>query len=110
MNTEQIVYLLRKTSLTREAIGKLTPSQFNEIIREVYFQEAQDEYRRQHGIASLLAAIYNTIPRKRGSKACKASDFLSGEMPTRKQGDTLEKLAEDKGIRLPSKELRERMT
>ena len=107
MSTEQIVYLLRKTSLTRESIGKLTPSQFREILNEVYFQEAQDEWRRQHGIASLLAAIYNTIPRKRGSKACKASDFLSGEIPTRNV-NTLEKLADEKGIRLPSKELKNR--
>lgn len=106
-NTEQIVYLLRKTSLTREAIGKLTPSQFNEIIKEVYFQESVDEWRRQHGIASLLAAIYNTIPRKRGSKACKASDFLQGE-PIRNKGETLEQLAASNGIRLPSKELRSR--
>jgi len=107
MNTEQIVYLLRKTSLTREAIGKLTPGQFQEIIKEVYFQESQDEWRRQHGIASLMAAIYNTIPGKRGTKVCKASDFLSSEMPTRNV-NTLEKLAEAKGIRLPSKELRSR--
>jgi len=108
MNTEQVVYLLRKTSLTREAIGKLTRNQFQEIIREVYFQESIDEYRRQYGIASLLAAIYNTIPRKRGSKVLKASDFLSGEMPTRNPVNTLETLAADKGISLPSRELGER--
>ena len=110
MNTEDIVYLLRKTSLTRSDIGKLSPAQFNEIIKEVYFQEAQDEYRRQHGIASLMAAIYNTIPRKRGSKVLKPSDFLKGDMPERnpKLKDSLEKLAEDRGIKLPSKELKER--
>lgn len=108
MTTEQIVYLLRKTSLTRVEIGKLTPGQFQEIIKEVYFQESVEEWRRQYAIASLLAAIYNTIPRKRGSKSCKASDFLSGEMPTRNSENTLEKLAEEKGIRLPTKELKNR--
>ena len=108
MNTEAIVYLARKLKWTRAEIGRLTPQQFNELLKEVYFQESIEEYRRQHGIASLMAAIYNTIPRKRGSKACKASDFLSGEMPTRNKENTLEKLAEDKGIRLPSKELKNR--
>ena len=110
MNTESIVYLLRKTSLTREAIGKLTPAQFNEILKEVYFQESVDNYRHQYSVASILAAIYNTIPRKRGSKTFKASDFLQGEMPQRnpKPKDSLDKMAEDKGVKLPSKELKER--
>lgn len=108
MTTESIVYLLRKTSLTREGIGKFTPAQFAEIVKEAHFQESIEEWRRQYGIASLLAAIYNTIPRKRGSKILKASDFLLGEMPTRNKENTLEKLADEKGIRLPSKELKNR--
>lgn len=110
MQTEAIVYLLRKTNLTRSEIGKLSPAQFNEIIKEVSYQEGVDEYRRQHSIASLMAAIYNTIPRKRGSKVFKASDFLQGEMPERnpKPQDSLEKLAEDRGIQLPTKELKGR--
>ena len=109
MNTE-IVYLLRKTSLTLEAIGKLTPGQFNEIIKEVNFQESVDIYREQYSVASLLAAIYNTIPRKRGSKVYKANDFLKGEMPERnpKPQDSIDKLAEDRGIKLPTKELKAR--
>ena len=107
---EQIIYLLRKTSLTRSEIGKLSPSQFNEILKEVSFQESVENYQNQHGIASLLAAIYNTIPRKRGSKIYKSSDFLSGEMPERnpKPQDSIDKMAEEKGIQLPSKELRTR--
>ena len=110
MNTEAICYLLRKTNLTREAIGKLTSAQFQEILKETYYQEATDEYRRQHSVASLLAAIYNTIPRKRGSKVLKASDFLKGDMPERnpKPQDSLDKMAEDRGIKLPTKELRSR--
>ncbi len=105
-NTEAIIYLLRKTNLTLESIGKLTPVQFNTILKEVYFQESVDEWRNQHSVASLLAAIYNTIPQKPGHKALTAKDFLSGDMPTRegKRPDTnVEILAKQKGIILPSK-------
>ena len=110
MNTEAVVYLLRKTNLTREDIGKLTPRQFNEILKEVYYQESVDTYRNQYSVASIMAAIYNTIPRKRGSGALKAGDFLKGDIPQReiKQQDSLEKMAEDRGIKLPTKELKER--
>ncbi len=106
MSTEVICYLLRKTSLTRSEIGKLKPDQMNAIIKEVYFQEAVESYRHAHEIASILAAIYNTIPQKPGHKALTAKDFLSGEMPTRegKRPDTnVEILAKQKGIILPSK-------
>ena len=109
-NTEGIVYLLRKTNLNREDIGKLSPVQFNAILNELYFQESVDEYRLQHSVASILAAIYNTIPRRQGSKTLKASDFLPGDMPDRnpKKVNSLEKMAEEKGIKLPSKEMKER--
>ena len=108
MNTE-IVYLLRKTSLTLEAIGKLSPPQFNAILSETYFQESQDEWRIQHSVASILAAIYNTIPRKKGSKAIKASDFLQREMPSRTpKENTIDDLADKYKVSLPTKELRGR--
>ena len=106
MNTEVIVYLLRKTSLTRSEIGKLKPDQLNAIIKEVYFQESVDEYRKMHSVASILAAIYNTIPQKAGHKPLTAKDFLGGDMPTRegKRPDTnVDILAKQKGIILPSK-------
>ena len=106
MNTEAICYLLRKTSLTRTEIGKLKLNQLNAIIKEVSFQESIEEYGKQYRFATILAAIYNTIPRKQGSKVLKASDFLSGDMPTRegKRPDTnVEILAKQKGIILPSK-------
>ena len=109
MNTEAVCYLLRKTSLTRSEIGKLTPAQLNAIIKEVSFQESVDEYRKQHGLATILAAIYNTIPRKRGSKVLRASDFLSGEMPTRNNPQNeLEELASKHNIKLPTKEIKNR--
>jgi len=111
VNTEAICYLLRKTSLTRTEIGRLTPAQFNEIIKEVAFQESIDEYIKQSSAASIIAAIYNTDPRRRrSSKTFKASDFLRGDMPERnpKPQDSLDAMADRRGIKLPSKELRER--
>ena len=108
MNTESIVYLLRKTSLTRSEIGQLTPSQFNEILREVFYQESVEEYQKQHAIACLLAAIYNTIPRKSG-KGLTAKDFLKSDMPERNQSQkSLESLAEKHNIKLPTKEIKNR--
>ena len=106
LNTESICYLLRKTSLTRTEIGKLKPEQLNAIVKEVSYQESVDEYRHAHEIASLLAAIYNTIPQKAGHKPLTAKDFLSGDMPTRegkKIDSELEILAQKKGIVLPNK-------
>ena len=105
MNTENIVYLLRKTSLNLQDIGKLTPRQFNDLLRELYFQESQENYRQQHSVASILAAIYNTIPQKAGHKPLQAKDFLSGDMPTRegKQPSPVDELAKKKGIKIPSK-------
>jgi hypothetical protein len=109
VNTEQVVYLARKLHWTREEIGKLSPIQFNTILKELYYQESVDEWRRMHTVANILAAIYNTIPRKNRG-ALKAGDFLQGAMPQRggKKQDSLEKLAVDKDIRLPKKELRGR--
>ena len=103
MNTEAIVYLMRKTNLTRSEIGKLSPKQFNEILSELYFQESVDEWRKMNSVANILAAIYNTIPRKKGSQPIKAKDFLSSDMPERhiKQEKTIDQMAEDKGIKLP---------
>jgi len=106
LNTEAIVYLLRKTSLNRTEIGKLKPDQLNAILKELYYQESVEEYRKQYLVASLLAAIYNTIPQKAGHKALTSKDFLPDGMPTRegKRPDTnVEILARAKGIKLPSK-------
>jgi len=109
-NTEAVVYIARKLHWTRAEIGQLTPLQFNELLKELYYQESVDEWRKAHTVASILAAIYNTIPRKRGSKTFKASDFLSGDMPERnpKPQNSIDKMAADRDIKLPSKELRER--
>jgi len=104
LSIEYIVYLLRKTSLNLQDIGKLTPRQFNELLKELYFQEAQEEYRKAHSVASILAAIYNTIPKK-SRKVFKAEDFLGGNMPTRQKEETpsVDELAKKKGINIPSK-------
>uniref|UniRef100_A0A6M3L1T8 Uncharacterized protein n=1 Tax=viral metagenome TaxID=1070528 RepID=A0A6M3L1T8_9ZZZZ len=101
MNTETIIYISRKLGWTLDEIGKLTPEQISELLTELYYQESVEEYRRQNSVANILAAIYNTIPRKRGSKALKASDFLSGKPPERFVEKTIEELARDKGIKFP---------
>uniref|UniRef100_A0A6H1ZTA7 Uncharacterized protein n=1 Tax=viral metagenome TaxID=1070528 RepID=A0A6H1ZTA7_9ZZZZ len=110
MNTEVIVYLLRKTSLTRSEIGKLSPEQFNETLKELYYQESVDEWRKMHTIATILATIHNAGIQVKHPEFKQAGDYFSGEMPTRnpKPKDSLEKLATDRGIKLPSKELRSR--
>ena len=103
MNTEYIVYIARKLHWPRAEIGQLTPIQLIEILKELHYQESVEEYNRAYSVALLLAAISNTIPRKRGAVPAKATDFLSMEMPTRstKVKTDLEKLALAKGIKLP---------
>ena len=110
MNTDETdVYLLRKTSLSRTELGQLKPEQYYALLREVCFQESQEEWRNQHSVASIMAAIYNTIPRKKGSRPIKASDFLQSEMPSRTPKESsLQDLANKYKVSLPSKELRER--
>ena len=105
MNTEQVVYIARKLHWSRAEIGQLSPKQFNELLTELYYQESVDEWRKMHSVANILAAIYNTIPRKKGSQPVKAKDFLSTELPDRhiKQEKTVDQMAEDKGIKLPTR-------
>jgi len=104
VNTEVVVYLARKLHWTREEIGKLSPTQADGLVTELLYQESVERYNQNYQVASILAAIYNTIPRKRGSKALKASDFLAGSEPQRnpQPQTTLEEEAEKKGIKLPS--------
>ena len=110
MNTnESDAYLLRKTSSTIQGLRSLGPAEYSALLKEVYFQESIEEYRRQHGLATILAAIYNTIPRKRGSKVFKASDFLSSEIPTRNKPESeLEQLASKHNVKLSTKEIKNR--
>jgi len=99
---EAIVYLARKLHWSLKEIGELTPKQFNEIMEELQFQEAQERYRQDHAVASILAAIANTIPSK-SHRTYKARDFLSYPEPKRKneREKSLEELAKEKGIELP---------
>jgi len=106
---EYQLYLARKLGWSLSDIGKLRdPKVFYAILNEVSFQESVDEWRKMHMVASILAAIYNTIPRKRGSKVLKASDFLSGEMPSRNKPEGLEQLASKHNVKLPTKEIKNR--
>ena len=100
MNVEAIVYIARKLHWSREEIGKLTPQQFNAILEELAHQESIERYNQNYQVASILAAIYNTIPTK-NRKVFKPSDFLEGEATGRQKGSKLEAMAEEKGIKLP---------
>jgi len=51
-------------------------------------------------VASILAAIANTIPSK-SRRIYKARDFLSYPEPKREPDKSLEELAKEKGIKLP---------
>ncbi len=109
LDIESQVYLLRKTNLTSADILHIHPAHLAEILQEVYFQESQEEWRTQHSVASLMAAIYNTIPRKKGSRPIKASDFLQSEMPSRAPKESaVDNLADKYKVSLPTKELRNR--
>lgn len=110
MNIEAVVYVARKLGWTREEIGKLTPKQFVALVDELHYQESIEDYNRAFQTASILAAIYNTIPSKRGSRVFKYSDFLTAHPPERinrktpKQPEfTLEDLARQEGIKLPKR-------
>ena len=97
---EAIVYLARKLHWSLKEIGGLTIKQFNEIMEELQFQESQEQYRQDHNVASILAAIANTIPSK-SHRTYKAKDFLARAESQREKGKSLEELAEEKGIKLP---------
>jgi hypothetical protein len=99
---EHIVRLLRKTSLTLKDIGELSPSQFTELLNEFYFQESQDNWNYQHSVATIIAAIYNTIPRK-NHHIYTSNDFISANKPSKDIKSNITSLAQEKGIKLPSK-------
>ncbi len=107
-----IAYLLRKTNMTRRDIGRLKPSQFIDLLTEVHYQEAMDDYQTDARLANLLAAIANTVPRK-PAKTYRVSDFL-GTIPQRvgeeaivDEKTKLETLAKQFNIKLPVKEMRD---
>lgn len=97
---EAVVYLARKLHWSRKEIGELTTGQANEWIKEIQFQEAQEQYRQDYGVASILAAIYNTVPTK-SHKTFKPRDFLGRSEPSRKKEKSLKELAKEKGIKMP---------
>jgi len=107
-NLPEIAYLVRKTSLTLEQIGKLDREQFAAIFEEVQFQENQAEWVQANYLANIVAAIANTVPR-RSKRVYKAKDFLEISMPTRggerKVQEDLSELAKKFGIKLPGKKL-----
>uniref|UniRef100_A0A6M3KUC0 Uncharacterized protein n=1 Tax=viral metagenome TaxID=1070528 RepID=A0A6M3KUC0_9ZZZZ len=112
-NIEAVVLLLRKTSLTRDDIGSMSLIQFRKIVAEVCFQEAVEDYQTAQCVATILASIANTVPRKGGGSK-KSSDFLVMSPPRRwgknePADDTviLKELAKRFNIKLPSREIKD---
>lgn len=101
---EAIVYLARKLHWSREQIGELSPEQLAELIGEIQYQEAVEEYQKNLRAGAIMAIIVNCTPRK-GGRTYKATDF-AGQPPTRTSEVTegLYKLAQEKGIKLPKGE------
>ena len=109
---EMVVFIARKLGWTRETIGKLKPDQFVSLYNELVFQESVDIWERQYNLATLLSAIYNTIPLSRGSKTFEAKDFYDIPRPTRGGEDRkvmseIDRQAEKIGIKLPQKREKE---
>jgi len=86
---------------SREEIRKLKPEQFEEILKELAFQEQIEEYQRNYRTALLRATILNCTPRK-DNRRYKAEDFV-GRMPERESVNALN-LARERGLKVPRKE------
>ncbi len=98
---EQIVYILRKTSLTLKDIGELSRKQFIALYNELALQEAEEEFRKYSFYNVLLSTIHNapiTKPRIQSP-----NDYYQLTEPRKKEpkGNSLKVLAEKKGIKLP---------
>ena len=63
-------------NLSDEEFWRLTLGEFNALSK----RHADGEKRSAHRAASIIAAIYNTIPRKKGKKAFTPNDFLPDSM------------------------------
>lgn len=98
MNNEAVIYVARKLHWSRKEIGKLTPAQLGAVLEELQFQEAQEQYREDYAMASILAAIYNTIPSK-SRHVHKPREFLASPEPKRKV--ELKEAAKKEGIKIP---------
>jgi hypothetical protein len=98
-----IIYIARKLGWSLAEIKKLTPRQASKIVRELSFQEKQEQYLEDYSMAFLAATIINCTPRK-SNRTYSPKDFV-GEMPTRevkqeKEIDIME-LAKSKGLEIP---------
>jgi len=101
LNTEQLVYIVRKTSLTLEDIGKFSPRQAIDFFKELLQQEQEDKYELYTILNTLLSVIHNAPISK--PRIMKPNDFYQIKRHKRQeiQKDLLTSLCEKKGIKLP---------
>jgi hypothetical protein len=103
---EMVITIASKTGWSREDIGLLSPLQFLKVYNEVQFQNSIDKWEVQYNLANVISAIYNTIPRSKGSQPVTAEQIYPTLRPVRdgeiqRKKETLESQAEDIGIKLP---------
>jgi len=104
---ELVVRVARGTGWTLREIGELSPAQLYAIARELLRQESQEEHNQTYATASILAAIYNTMPRK-SPNMLTAEDFLTSKEGKTETGTTnLARLAKEQGIEMPKKTRRD---
>ena len=100
------VYIARKTGWTWDYIGELPVAKLVSIYSELIFQESVDKWESNRNLAEVLAAVYNTIPRQKGSKTFSAKDFYDTQQPSRDgvgkvEMDEVDSMADAIGIQLP---------
>jgi hypothetical protein len=98
---ESIVYVLRKTSLTLNDIGELSPEQFKDLYRELLQQESEERFDRYSFYNVLLSTIHNAPISK--PRIMNQNEFYQLREPHKveKPKNTLKDLAQKKGIKLP---------
>jgi hypothetical protein len=102
--TEILVFLARETHLTKAEIEAIPLEALPDIIDELKFQKAMDEYREASNAALIAATLVNLFSKKRTSIV-----DLIGPAPQRKkkklkeEAKSIWQLAKEAGIRTPSR-------
>ncbi len=99
---EGIAFLARETGWSLEYIGGLSWRRFNELVGEIAYQKAVDDYKLAYGFASILALLATVNSKNRRFRA---EDFVGKipELPERSVIVELKKitLADGKEYDLP---------
>ncbi len=61
---EGIAFLARETGWSLEYIGNLSWGRFSELVAEISYQKAMDDYRLQYGFAALMALVTSALSKR----------------------------------------------